>query len=448
MTEAPIAIDLFCGAGGFSKGLEDAGFDVLWGIDHNPKAVTTYRLNHDGVGLTRDLQTVDPAEGITIDPDADDLSADDSERFDIEPGEIDLISGGPPCPTFSTVGRSKISSLTDTTPETDDRHDLYEDFIRFVSFYEPKTFVMENVPGIVSAKNDQGERVADIMMDEMERLGYSVTITVIDAAKYGVPQHRERAFFIGNRLDRNNPDLTAWETHREPVRDEEKDMKGLGKPQNVNIGNQLTMAEFDVGSDSDFATIDPESAKEPYLTVADAILDLPPVSPDGDMPPKGVTEYELPPLTEYQQWARDIPISEDAEPILHNHESRGHNLYDLSLYKLLGEGVGWTIGDVDQTLQPYRTDIFEDSYKKQNPREPASTIVAHIAKDGHMFVHPREARSLTVREAARLQSFRDSFIFPVPRTDAFRLVGNAVPPRLSQTIGQAMKTQLLEPESD
>jgi len=171
MSEAPIAIDLFCGAGGFSKGLEDAGFNVLWGIDHNPKAVTTYRLNHDGVGLTRDLRTVDPGDGISIDLDSDDLSGDDSERFDIESGEIDLISGGPPCPTFSTVGRSKISSLTDTTPETDDRHDLYEDFIRFVSFYEPKTFVMENVPGIVSAKNDQGERVADIMMDEMERLG-------------------------------------------------------------------------------------------------------------------------------------------------------------------------------------------------------------------------------------------------------------------------------------
>lgn len=122
-------------------------------------------------------------------------------------------------------------------------------------------------------------------------------------------------------------------------------------------------------------------------------------------------------------------------------------MYDLSLYKLLGEGVGWDIGDVGQDLQPYRQDIFPDKYKKQHPRKPASTIVAHLEKDGHMFIHPREARSLTVREAARLQSFRDSFEFPVPLTKAFKLVGNAVPPRLAQVIGTAVLEEIFEVET-
>ena len=98
---------------------------------------------------------------------------------------------------------------------------------------------------------------------------------------------------------------------------------------------------------------------------------------------------------------------------------------DLTIYKLLGEGVSWIIGDLPENAQPYRTDIFPDKYKKQNPLEPSSTIVAHLYKDGNMFIHPREARTITAREAARLQSFKDTFVFPVARTYAFKQIGNA-----------------------
>jgi DNA (cytosine-5)-methyltransferase 1 len=116
---------------------------------------------------------------------------------------------------------------------------------------------------------------------------------------------------------------------------------------------------------------------------------------------------------------------------------------DLTLYKLLGEGVSYIIGDIPEEHQPYRTDIFPDKLKKQNPKEPSSTIVAHLYKDGHMFIHPNEARSITVREAARLQSFKDTFEFPVARTHAFKQVGNAVPPLLAQAIGTAVRTEIL-----
>ena len=117
---------------------------------------------------------------------------------------------------------------------------------------------------------------------------------------------------------------------------------------------------------------------------------------------------------------------------------------DLTIYKLLGEGVSWIIGDLPEDVQPYRTDIFPDKYKKQDPLGPSSTIVAHISKDGNIFIHPREARTFTVREVARLQSFKDTFVFPVPRTHAYKQTGNAVPPLIAQAIGMAIKNELLD----
>jgi DNA (cytosine-5)-methyltransferase 1 len=116
---------------------------------------------------------------------------------------------------------------------------------------------------------------------------------------------------------------------------------------------------------------------------------------------------------------------------------------DLTLYKLLGAGVSYIIGDIPAEHQPYRSDIFNDKLKKQDPRRPSSTIVAHLYKDGHMFIHPNEARSITVREAARLQSFRDTFEFPVARTHGFKQIGNAVPPLLAQAIGTAIRSEVL-----
>jgi DNA (cytosine-5)-methyltransferase 1 len=110
---------------------------------------------------------------------------------------------------------------------------------------------------------------------------------------------------------------------------------------------------------------------------------------------------------------------------------------------LLGEGVGWKIGEINEEFHPYRSDVFTDQYKKENPREPASTVNAHIRKDGHMSIHPREARSFTVREAARLQSFKDTYKFPVSRSEAFEQVGNAVPPLVAEALGAAIMERVL-----
>lgn len=461
MDSAPSAIDLFCGAGGLSEGLRWAGYDVRWAVDHDESAVEAYRENHGDHVIQADIRETDPEEN----------------GPDIEPGELDLVAGGPPCPSFSTIGRSKLGSLEDRSLDEDDRNVLYLEFLEYVERFQPRAFVMENVPGMmtdmVTVESDTvqeslpvgpeqeterftiGEKVpmTEIVLKEMDNIGYVADWVKVDAADFGVPQHRERLFFIGRREGEGLPNLERWQTHREPV-EREKDQPMEVRPELREGGDaaQETLGTADSDVLPDFER--DQAFKHPYLTVADAILDLPPISPDGkrsqtqedeEIPPTRATEYTLPPVSPYQEWVRDISEDEkkDEQP-LRNHVARWHNHLDLSIYKLLGHGVGWNIGQVSSALQPYRDDVFPDKYKKQNPTQPASTILAHIQKDGHMFIHPTEARSLSPREAARLQSFRDTYWFPKSRTNAYRLIGNAVPPRLGETVGVAIQETIID----
>lgn len=431
------AIDLFCGAGGMSQGLEAAGFDVLWGIDNEEKTQPTFEANHDCEMTVGDIREAEPP------------------NLGLDIGELDLVAGGPPCPTFSLVGRSKINSLEGRNNRDDERHLLYEEFLRFVDHYQPKAFLMENVEGMLSAENEDGKQVVELIKEQMrgERevadldldLDYQVRVQLLDAADYGVPQHRKRLFFIGNRNESENPDMEQWKTHRTPKNEDEKKIKYKQDPSELTSEDQHTLDGFvDDREEEVFPTFYKNKRnKSPWNTVADAILDLPPVSPSGKTPPTRAEEYEIGPVSEYQYWARNLAEEQDWEdqPLL-NHECRGHNMRDLTLYKLLGEGTSYIIGDIPEEHQPYRTDIFPDKLKKQNPKEPATTIVAHLYKDGHMFIHPNEARSITVREAARLQSFKDTFEFPVSRTHAFKQVGNAVPPLLAQALGTAIRNEV------
>ena len=411
MPRKPRFIDIFCWAGGISQGLLDSGYKIKWAIDNNKETKLTFDYNHKIRMRLGDIRKIK------------------SPKLGLEKKELDLLIGGPPCPTFSLVGRTKINSIEGRNVKTDERSFLYENFLNLVSFYEPKTFVMENVKGMMSAENEEGEFIVDIIQSQMEDLGYSVSVQLLNAANYGVPQHRERVFFIANRHGFKNPEMEKWETHRKPKNNNEKEMK---------------MRTFSENGGS-FPAFTKKAEKKPWNTVADALLDLPPLSPEGTVPPKTISEYIMPPLSEYQYWARNNPTIDNWNKCkLYNHTCRGHNMRDLSIYKILGEGVSWKIGDLPEYIQPYRTDIFSDKYKKQNPVEPSSTIVAHLYKDGNMFIHPREARSLTVREVARLQSFRDDFIFPVARTHAYKQIGNAVPPLLAQAIGTAIKQEILD----
>lgn len=177
MTETPTAIDLFSGAGGLSTGLEWAGFDVLWAVDSDPDVEETYSENHTGEIDIADIRELDP------------------EDAPVDPDNIDLIAGGPPCPTFSRIGRSKIDSLDGQTVATDDRHYLFEDFFRFVQAINPPVFLMENVANMESASGTLRESIIEEIKRQSREAGYQTTVYRLDAADYGVPQHRDRIFF-------------------------------------------------------------------------------------------------------------------------------------------------------------------------------------------------------------------------------------------------------------
>lgn len=299
---------------------------------------------------------------------------------------VDVIIGGPPCQGFTRVGRGKIRSLkNDPGYIHDPRNQYYREFIRFVEALRPLYFVMENVPDMQYYMDGEGLLLHKAQR-ELEDLGYAVDWAVLRADHYGVPQTRRRLFIIGNRLQQ--PVVWPRATH-----------------------------------------------KDRPVTVWEAISDLPVV-------PHGHRQDEMPyeprcELTEYQRLMR-----EGAGDVLYNHQTRWHNEQDLAAFAWLPEGGKYV--DLPDEYKRYRDDIFKDKYRKLYRDRPAWTLEAHIGKDTYRFIYPSRPgepeppRTISVREAARLQSFPDRFRFIGPFTRQFHQVGNAVPPLLAKAVAEAI----------
>ncbi len=375
-------IDLFCGCGGFSLGLQRAGFQCLAAVDFNPEAVAVFARNFGDVPrvLKKDLTKFAPTE----------LSAL------LKTGEVDVVVGGPPCQGFSTVRQVDGANSGKRIVEDARRH-LYKEFLRYVGFFRPKVFVMENVLGIRSASG--GEYFIRVQ-EEARAIGYRVHAQVEDCVELGLPQKRRRQLFVGTRLDL--PDFFRPEI----------------KPA-------------------------PRAADHPSLW--EAIGDLPPVrAGEGEE----TTEYEMERRkTHVERYGRHYlyeVLEVQHAPMLTAHQARPHSERDLRDFALLKEGEN-SREAMKRGVKfefPYDKETFKDRYTRQHRNEPCSTIVAHLSKDGLMFIHPSQNRSLTPREAARIQSFPDWFEFPIARTHQFRVIGNAVPPLVSEAIGIAVKTYL------
>lgn len=354
----------------------------LAAIDFNAEAVTVFKKNLAQIPfiLQKDLTEFAPAEL------AKELST----------SEVDLIVGGPPCQGFSTVrqvdGANHGKRIVD-----DARRHLYKEFLRYVEYFEPKVFVMENVLGIRSASG--GEYFIRVQK-EARAIGYRVHAQIEDCVELGLPQKRRRQLFIGTRLDL--PDYFLPEI----------------KPA-------------------------PRACKNPSLW--EAVGDLPPVKAgEGD----DSTHYDLERRKAHvARYGRRFlyAILEIKRAVqLTAHRARPHSERDLRDFALLKEGENskeaMTRGVRFEF--PYDKETFKDRYTRQHRNEPCSTIVAHLSKDGLMFIHPTQNRSLTPREAARVQSFPDWFEFPIARTHQFRVIGNAVPPLVSEAIGIAVKAYI------
>ena len=373
----PSVLDLFAAPGGMSQGFKEAGYQILGAVDNDRWGCETLRYNFGKDGTK--------------------IFFEDIETLEID-GKVDVIIGGPPCQSFSRVGSPKIQHLTKNNIRErlidDTRNNLYHHFIRIVSLLKPQFYVMENVPGMLSFQNGQ---IKNQVIEDFHIIGYKSDMQILNAADFGVPQIRKRAFFIGNRVCLENP--FPKETHYNPRR----------APKNNKGQNEL----------------------KSYLTIFDAISDLPPLEPG-----QGTDSMEYIQnisLTEYQSWARAGALK------LQNHIARKHSQRDRNIFATLEPGQKMT--DLPYSLRPYRSDIFQDKIKKQSWDRPSSAILAHMQKDGLMYVHPdqKQARSFTPREAARLQSFPDKYVFKGPMTQQFKQIGNAVPPLIARHIAQTLR---------
>jgi DNA (cytosine-5)-methyltransferase 1 len=371
--------------------MQRAGFRVLAAIDSNAEAVSTLRTNlvqqrHPGLlpvehALECDLTTFPPEQVAT-------LTGTD---------QVDVIVGGPPCQGFSTV-RQRDGANSGPRLKADPRRHLYREFLRYVEFFQPKVFVMENVLGLRTAAG--GEYFTRVQK-ESRALGYRVHGQIEDAWELGVPQKRRRQLIIG-------------------VRD---DLPGYFLPQTK-----------------------PSPRAEPRLWLGVALGDLPILRAGGG---EDERDYDLPRRVRYLQDYGDsgrnylFDVLEIARaPKLTNHTARFHSERDLRDFMRLNEGENSAVAMRVRGVQfefPYDKSTFQDRYTRQSRWHPCSTIMAHLSRDGLMFIHPTQNRSLTPREAARIQSFPDWFRFPAARTTSFRLIGNAVPPLVAEALGLAVK---------
>jgi DNA (cytosine-5)-methyltransferase 1 len=382
-------IDVFSGCGGLSYGLEMAGLDCLAAIDFNSIAIETFNLNHNHrVGLERDLTQFEPHELAEI----------------MGANEIDLVVGGPPCQGFSKARTQGGGNFGKEFAE-DPRRDLYKRFLRFVEFFKPKTFVMENVLGI----NSMGSGIYLTKIQEASRaLGYSVAPVQLNCWEFGVPQKRVRQLFIGTRV---------------------------GLPLFMPTRYLMKTHSTDAAS----------SSLEPVVNLGEAICDLPPLKAnDGAIESTYDFAVRKKHLKEYGgRYVIDLMQADRAKKLTW-HVSRPHSERDLRDFLLLREGENSkgaiARGEVMET--PYSMVSFADKYKRQSRFELCSTIVAHLKKDGLMFIHPTQNRSLTPREAARVQSFPDTFQFSGQRGSVYEQIGNAVPPIAGRAIGYAIKAYL------
>lgn len=371
--KTPTAIDLFCGAGGLSLGLQDAGFEVVLGVDHDRDAVETHASLCPGLSTTWDL----------ADPEVVDTVAKIVKK-----GKITLVAGGPPCQPFSTAGRGLIRHLVEIgkRDRIDKRANLWESFLAVIEKSKPPAVLMENVPDIAL---DPTMGTLRTMVGRLEDLGYSVYTRLIETWRYGVPQFRERFFLIA--------------------------LKGH--------------LQFEWPAES-----------IERVTVDNAIGDLPPID-GGDRPDGGAEgwwDYGRP-KTNFQKRARQNVKKRDRTKI-QDHITRPVRPDDRKVFTMMDAKTRYT--DIPAELRRYRDDIFTDKYKRLDAHDLSRTITAHISKDGYWYIHPTQHRTLTVREAARIQTFRDEVRFAGSPSSAFRQIGNAVPPLAGENLGKAILSAL------
>ena len=359
---APLAIDLFAGAGGLSKGFERAGFHVALAVEQDEHAAETYSRNHPNTVLLReDIRGLDPHECLA--------------RLALRPGDLTALVGGPPCQGFSE------SNKRNRTPSNPRNH-MYREFVRFLAVMQPAWFVLENVNGIKTvAKGAILEKIRAAIVS----LGYELNYASLNAADHGVPQHRRRLFIVGNRLG-----LTIQFP---------KPSHGLDGFPFVNVREAIEdLAVLPNGADVDYLTYRPQDGR----------------------------------LSAYQA---EMRANCDFHALQGNLVTRNNEAV-VARYPLVPPGGNWS--SIPSRLMKNYTDASRchtGIYYRLRWDEP-SKVLGNFRKN--MLIHPSQDRGLSVREAARIQSFPDDYVFLGSIGFQQQQVADAVPPKLAQAVAQAL----------
>jgi DNA (cytosine-5)-methyltransferase 1 len=464
--EPPGVVDLFCGAGGLSLGFHAAGCEILAAIDSDPIAGRSFEQNFAKLQPERPPSVL---AGAQYDLDGLELNSVPGPR------PPTILVGGPPCQGFSRLGRGKLDHLSETGVRDagfrdDPRNRLYRKFLDAVAFWHPLAVVMENVPGIESVG---GTDHAGRVIRELAALGYRAGHALLNAVRYGVPQFRERLFFIGLRGDLGLRPAAPPMTHRATL--PEGYRPPLPENPRLPFGEAPGLLEGELGV---------PSSQNPVasVTVSEALDDLPVLTDhlDGSRLPRGEFRrplpYRCPPHSAYARLMRTWPGLPVPETV-NDHVTR-RTPRDYAIFRQMSAGdrypdalrIAWRLLDAElerlrsqglapgeesdewkalnkRIVPPYKVDGFPDRWGKLIPHQPSWTVPAHLARDSYSHIHhdSAQARTISVREAARLQSFPDAYAFCGNVGDCFRQIGNAVPPLLARAVAEAVLLALGRP---
>lgn len=469
----PRVLDLFAGCGGISLGFELAGFEMRAAVEFDPAAAKSHGLNfHNGSEVHSqpiDITKTSPEE-LCI-------------RLGLGPvsDAFDVVVGGPPCQAFARVGRSKLREI-DAHPEAfihDPRAQLYKKYLEYVDAFKPIAVLMENVPDIL---NHGGQNIAEETCEVLQDKGFDCGYTLLNAAFYGVPQMRERMFLLGYRRELKQkisfPSPTHW----------------LVLPPGYDGSRSVALKSLRGLLDDAHSYIEqPAAAPDlpPAVTAEDALGDLPAINaqqllaegkiargarrfdtpvvyrskktpsnyatlmrtwPGHVAPQEGLKDHVIRFLPrDYPLFARMNPGDQYPQAYQHAVEmfkerlaamcTNGEKISENSTkYKALWSSI----------VPPYDATKFPNKWRKMWRDQPARTLLAHLGKDGYSHIHydSKQARTISVREAARLQSFPDGFQFSGTMNPAFKQIGNAVPPLLAKAIAAHMMTALKQTQKE
>ncbi len=470
---SPRILDLFSGCGGLSLGFKAAGFEIAAAIEIDADAARSHGTNfHPGDkrhAQARDITDTSPAD-----------LASALELADVAHA-FDVLVGGPPCQAFARVGRSKLREVADH-PEAfrhDTRARLYIEYLRYVEACAPVAVVIENVPDML---NHGGHNLAEEIAEVLASKGYVCRYSLLNAAFYGVPQMRERMIMIaihGSVADEvHMPAPTHWI-------ELPSGYSGTRAVALKVVGAQTSLFEANRYGEAPAASSELRAA----VTAEDAIGDLPPIYAQKDLAAgtlrRGRRAFDI--AVPYQAASKQSDFARamrnwpgyEGGPAIYDHVIRylprdyqlfaglksgdqypQAHLYAQSLFlsqvkkrrragEALREGSAAWKKLMASIVPPYDATKFPNKWRKMESDRPARTLMAHLGKDSYSHIHydSDQARPISVREAARLQSFPDGFKFSGTINPAFRQIGNAVPPLLAKQIGLSLIAQLMAQSS-